>query len=166
MVQTLALCTIPFHVPFKGMKGRPKHCLSPLWERSRSSPSLECKDHSSGWRFCPTLLVLMRHSYLTQLNEWETIALHPIPTLTDKQIIWFSVWLWGFFVVAVGFCVCWFVCLFSFLKSSFCLMKTLLVVSRFKWWHSSISLLEKLQNGLGRLTWWCERHWKTTFGKR
>lgn len=53
-----------------------------------------------------------------------------------------------------------------FLKSTFCLMKTLLVLSRFKWWHSFFFLLEELQNGLGRLPSWFKGNWKTAFSKR
>lgn len=43
--------------------------------RKMPSPPLGCKDHSSGWRFCPISLVLTRYSVLIHLNEWETTTL-------------------------------------------------------------------------------------------
>lgn len=143
-------------LPFTTLRKKPFFSVSGV---QRSFQWLEVLPHLAG----------LNEAQLPDTLEWMGNHSPPSYSNPDRQTDYLV------FCLVVGFfcccgwvlCVlCCFVCLFAFLRSSFCLMKTLLVVSRFKWWQSSISLLEKLQNGLGRLTWWFKGNCKTTFGKR
>lgn len=140
----------PFSRAIQKHGGKLKHCLTQAWESHLSPLPLGCKDHSSGWRFCSTSLVLTRHGFLIHFSEWETIALQEIifilfqPYQNKHISIFFS----------------------QINESAFCSVKTLLVLSSLKWWHPFFSSLKELPNGLGWLPSWFKGNWKTAFKKR